>query len=68
MSVTGKALLAGVMGWPVAHSRSPLLHGYWLKHYGTSYWNMATCLGYCAYSNSWYWKKTSWNYQIICMR
>lgn len=34
MSVTGKALLAGVMGWPVAHSRSPLLHGYWLKHYG----------------------------------
>ncbi len=25
---------AGVMGWPVAHSRSPRLHGYWLKHYG----------------------------------
>jgi shikimate dehydrogenase len=25
---------AGVMGWPVAHSRSPLLHGYWLKQYG----------------------------------
>jgi len=24
---------AGVMGWPVAHSRSPRLHGYWLKHY-----------------------------------
>ncbi len=22
------------MGWPVAHSRSPRLHGYWLKHYG----------------------------------
>jgi shikimate dehydrogenase len=32
--VTGKALLAGVMGWPVGHSRSPLLHGYWLNHYG----------------------------------
>jgi shikimate dehydrogenase len=24
---------AGVMGWPVAHSRSPLLHGFWLKEY-----------------------------------
>jgi len=26
--------LAGVIGHPVAHSRSPALHGYWLKHYG----------------------------------
>jgi shikimate dehydrogenase len=26
--------LAGVMGWPVAQSRSPKLHGYWLDHYG----------------------------------
>ncbi|MQP67002.1 shikimate dehydrogenase [Niveispirillum sp. SYP-B3756] len=34
MMVTGKALLAGVMGWPVGHSRSPLLHGYWLNQYG----------------------------------
>ena len=25
---------AGVMGWPVEHSRSPVLHGFWLKHYG----------------------------------
>jgi len=31
---------AGVAGWPVAHSRSPMIHGYWLKtlglpgHYG----------------------------------
>jgi len=25
---------AGVIGWPVAHSRSPKLHGYWLKQYG----------------------------------
>lgn len=24
---------AGVMGWPVVHSKSPRLHGYWLKHY-----------------------------------
>jgi len=28
--------LAGVMGWPVAHSRSPLLHGYWIDHYRLS--------------------------------
>ena len=28
------SLSAGVMGWPVAHSLSPRLHGYWLKHYG----------------------------------
>jgi shikimate dehydrogenase len=27
-------LLAGVMGDPVMHSRSPLLHGYWLAKYG----------------------------------
>lgn len=25
---------ACVIGWPVAHSRSPLIHGYWLRHYG----------------------------------
>ena len=25
---------ACVIGWPVAHSRSPLIHNYWLKHYG----------------------------------
>jgi shikimate dehydrogenase len=31
---TGKTMLAGVMGWPVTHSRSPRLHGYWLRHYG----------------------------------
>jgi shikimate dehydrogenase len=24
---------ACVIGWPVAHSRSPLIHGYWLKRY-----------------------------------
>ena len=27
-------VLAGVMGWPVAHSRSPLIHGHWIAHYG----------------------------------
>ncbi len=26
--------LAGVIGHPVAHSRSPALHGYWLRRYG----------------------------------
>ena len=25
---------ACVIGWPVAHSRSPLIHGYWLQKYG----------------------------------
>lgn len=27
-------LLAAVMGWPVMHSRSPMLHNFWFKHYG----------------------------------
>ncbi len=34
MRPTGKAKLAGVIGWPVGHSRSPLLHGHWLERYG----------------------------------
>ena len=34
MTLNGHARLAGVMGWPVAHSRSPRLHGYWLAHHG----------------------------------
>lgn len=33
MIVSGKARLAGVIGWPVAHSASPRLHGYWLEQY-----------------------------------
>jgi shikimate dehydrogenase len=32
--ITGGARLAGVVGWPVAHSRSPRLHGYWLAEHG----------------------------------
>lgn len=32
--ITGKARLAGVLGWPVSHSRSPALHNYWLRRYG----------------------------------
>jgi shikimate dehydrogenase len=34
MTATGSALLAGVIGWPVSHSLSPQLHGYWLSEYG----------------------------------
>ena len=30
----GKFVLAGVMGWPVAHSRSPAIHGYWIAQHG----------------------------------
>jgi shikimate dehydrogenase len=32
--LSGRAKLAGVLGWPVAHSRSPLLHGAWLERHG----------------------------------
>ncbi len=28
---SSRFLLAGVMGWPVMHSRSPLMHNYWLQ-------------------------------------
>jgi shikimate dehydrogenase len=31
MSHTGKTRVAGIFGWPVDHSRSPRLQGYWLK-------------------------------------
>ncbi len=34
MTLTGKARLAGVLGWPVAHSLSPRLHGFWLQRHG----------------------------------
>ena len=34
MILTGKAKLAGVLGWPVGHSRSPRLHGFWLQQHG----------------------------------
>jgi shikimate dehydrogenase len=34
MDLTGAARVAGVMGWPVKHSRSPRLHGFWLAKYG----------------------------------
>jgi shikimate dehydrogenase len=34
MKITGSTQLAGIMGWPVAHSRSPLLHSFWLEKTG----------------------------------
>lgn len=34
MLLSGKARVAGVMGWPVGHSRSPRLHGHWFQRYG----------------------------------
>jgi shikimate dehydrogenase len=34
MSTKGKFVLAGVMGWPVSHSRSPVLHNHWIRHHG----------------------------------
>lgn len=33
-TISGKARLAGVIGWPVTHSLSPALHGFWLGQYG----------------------------------
>jgi shikimate dehydrogenase len=33
MMLSGAARKAGVMGWPVAHSRSPALHGWWLEQH-----------------------------------
>lgn len=34
MRLTGAARVAGVMGWPIKHSRSPRLHGFWIEKYG----------------------------------
>ena len=34
MKITGTTRLAGIIGWPVSHSRSPLLHGFWLDETG----------------------------------
>jgi shikimate dehydrogenase len=34
MTPTAKAKIAGIMGWPVSHSRSPRLHGFWLAEHG----------------------------------
>src|SRR4029078_2469832 len=29
-----RSLMACVMGWPIAHSRSPLLHNHWFQKHG----------------------------------
>jgi shikimate dehydrogenase len=34
MILSGHAKLAGVVGWPVGHSLSPRLHGFWLDRHG----------------------------------
>lgn len=34
MTFTGAAAVAGVAGWPIAHSRSPAIHNYWLEKHG----------------------------------
>jgi shikimate dehydrogenase len=31
--LSGNARLAGITGWPVSHSRSPRLHGFWLERH-----------------------------------
>ena len=31
MTLTGAGKIAGVVGWPILHSVSPTLHGYWLQ-------------------------------------
>lgn len=32
--ISGKTQLAGILGWPVAHSRSPLIHNFWIGELG----------------------------------
>ena len=34
MAHPDRFLLAGVMGWPVMHSRSPMMHNYWFRQHG----------------------------------
>jgi shikimate dehydrogenase len=34
MPNSNRFLMAGVMGWPVMHSRSPKIHNYWFARYG----------------------------------
>jgi len=34
MSFSGAAIVAGVCGWPIKHSRSPRIHNFWLNKYG----------------------------------
>ena len=34
MSSHSPFVLAGVMGWPISHSRSPVIHGHWIAQLG----------------------------------
>jgi shikimate dehydrogenase len=34
VSITARTRFAGVIGWPIAHSKSPLIHNYWLARHG----------------------------------
>ncbi|MEM9684418.1 MAG: shikimate dehydrogenase [Pseudomonadota bacterium] len=33
MTLSGKASIAGIFGWPISHSRSPRLHGFWIDRH-----------------------------------
>lgn len=33
-TISAKARIAGIAGWPIGHSRSPRLHGFWLRRHG----------------------------------
>lgn len=32
--MANKFVMAGIMGWPVSHSRSPTIHNHWIQQYG----------------------------------
>jgi shikimate dehydrogenase len=34
VTISGRARIVGVIGWPVTHSLSPRLHGFWLEQHG----------------------------------
>jgi shikimate dehydrogenase len=34
MASSSPFVLAGVMGWPISHSRSPIIHNHWIAQYG----------------------------------
>jgi shikimate dehydrogenase len=42
--MTNTSKLAAVIGWPIAQSKSPLIHGYWLKKHGIDGFYMAVAM------------------------
>tara|TARA_Y100000588_G_scaffold382041_1_gene468751 strand:+ start:348 stop:1208 length:861 start_codon:yes stop_codon:yes gene_type:complete len=34
MEISGSCAVAGIIGWPIEHTRSPRVHNYWLNQYG----------------------------------